>query len=132
MLRFCVHRVFLLSPANTSGERANLIYNPRARFDLARRLQKSESVPLGEIFSFLSGLYFRGKSTYSLFFGRPPKRIHPAYVITSSRGLVPAAQPLTLGELREFAGVSIDPADSRYRLPLVDSAKRLAVAAGTK
>jgi hypothetical protein len=127
---FAMHRVFILSPANSSGERANLIYNPRARFDLARRLQKGQRAPLGEIFSFLSGLYFRGKFTYAAFFGRPPGNLHPAYVITSNRGLIPATEPMSLEELRAFAEVPIDPAEGRYARPLASTARRLSAAAG--
>lgn len=127
-----MHRVFILSPANTGGERANLIYSPRARFDLARRLQKGETAPLGEIFSFLSGLYFRGKFMYSLFFGKPPRSMHPAYVITSSHGLLPATQAVSLKELRAFKAVPIDPAEPRYHRPLVRSAQTLAELAGTE
>jgi hypothetical protein len=127
-----MHRVFILSPANSSGERAKLIYNARARFDLARRLQKGQSAPLGEIFSFLSGLYFRGKFTYSLFFGRPPRDLHPAYVVTSNRGLMPATEPISLEQLRAFAEVPIDPAESRYRRPLASTASRLSAAAGSE
>ena len=44
----------------------------RADFDLAKRLRSSEGASLGEVFSFLSGLYFRGKFAYSTHFGRPP------------------------------------------------------------
>jgi hypothetical protein len=127
-----VYRVFILSPANTSGERAALIYNPRARFDLARRLRRGETVPVGEVFSFLSGLYFRGKLAYSLFFGRPPKKIHPAYVITSSSGLLPAAHPVSLKDLSAFGEVPIEPSEPRYRGPLLKSAKELASRAGSK
>ena len=54
-------RFFLLSPAHCGGERARLLFDPRARFDLARRLHAGPEPTLGEIFSFLSGLYFRGK-----------------------------------------------------------------------
>lgn len=121
-----MHRVFILSPANSSGERANLIYSPRARFELARRLQRGEQAPLGEVFSFLSGLYFRGKFAYSAFFGRPPKKLHPAYVITSNRGLLPATERISLEELLAFAEVPIDPREQKYRQPLVQSARRLA------
>jgi hypothetical protein len=131
-VRFRVHRVFILSPANASGERASLLYNPRARFDLACRLQRGETVPLGEVFSFLSGLYFRGKFTYSLFFGRPPKRVHSAYVITSSRGLLPAAQPVSLEDLRGFGAVPIEPNEPRYRDPLMQTAQELFVASRGK
>src|SRR5262245_17983875 len=58
-------RIFLLSPAHCGGERARLVLRDEARFDLARRLRTREGAPLGEVFSFLSGLYFRGKLAYA-------------------------------------------------------------------
>ena len=125
-----MHRIFILSPANSSGERARLIFNPRAGFDLARRLQRGEKAPIGEIFSFLSGLYFRGKYTYSKKFGRPPKGLTGAYVITSNRGLLDVEQPLTLEELAAFAEVPIDLKEPRYLKPLQTHARRLAKLAG--
>jgi len=54
-------RVFLLSPANLGGPRARMLMRGRADFYLARRLRKAGGVPLGEVFSFVSALYFRGK-----------------------------------------------------------------------
>jgi hypothetical protein len=54
------NRVFLLSPASCSGRRAAILLRNEAKFDLANRLRSSEGVTLGEVFSFLSGLYFRG------------------------------------------------------------------------
>src|SRR5262249_6229105 len=59
------HRVFLLSPASSSGERARLLRNQEARFELAHRLRQPGGVEIGEVFSFLSGLYFRGKLGYA-------------------------------------------------------------------
>ena len=49
-------RIFLLSPANAGGLRAKMILSDRAQFALAARLRR-EGLPLGEIFSFISGLY---------------------------------------------------------------------------
>ena len=121
-----MHRIFILSPANSSGERARLIFNPRAGFDLARRLQRREKAPIGEIFSFLSGLYFRGKYTYSKKFGRPPRGLTAAYVITSNRGLLGVEQALKLEELAAFAEVPIDLNEPRYLKPLQKHARRLA------
>ena len=54
-------RIFLLSPASSSGKRAALLFNDQADFDIASRVRTGEGAPLGEVFSFLSGLYFRGK-----------------------------------------------------------------------
>jgi hypothetical protein len=80
-------RIFLLSPANASGIRAQLILREQARFELAVRLRR-EGSPLGEVFSFISGLYFRGKLAYSRAFVAAPPAVGGAFVITSSRGLV--------------------------------------------
>ena len=59
------NRIFLLSPAYAGGERARMILSERAQFDLARRLRSRERATLGEVFAFLSGLYFRGKLAYA-------------------------------------------------------------------
>src|SRR5262245_29478027 len=45
-------RIFLLSPANTTGARAALVHNPGSKFALAQRLRAPRGVPLGEVFSF--------------------------------------------------------------------------------
>lgn len=127
-----MQRIFILSPANAGGERAKLIFNPRAGFDLARRLQRGEKAPIGDVFSFLSGLYFRGKYTYSKTFARAPKGLCGAYVITSNRGLLPVETLLTLDELRAFGNVAIDLKDPRYAEPLEANATELSMAAGTK
>jgi hypothetical protein len=118
-------RVFILSPANSGGERANLLFNPRAGFELARRLQRGARVPLAEIFSFLSGLYFRGKATYARHFGRPPENLKAAYVITSNQGLMPADEAIDIEQLRDFSSVEIDPREARYVRPLQRHAKKL-------
>src|SRR5438046_10261524 len=62
-LRSFPHRIFLLSPANASGLRGNLLLKDAVRSPLADRLRNG-GVPLGEIFTFISGLYFRGKLAY--------------------------------------------------------------------
>ena len=119
-------RVFLLSPANASGVRAQLVFNPRARFELAARLRSPEGAELGEIFSFLSGLYFRGKLAYARTFAAPPEGAPGVLIITSSEGLLPADEPVTLARLRRFARVRIDAAEARYRRPLARHARELA------
>ena len=112
-------RVFLLSPANCGGERAQLLFSSRAAFPLARRLRAAGGVPLGEVMSFVSGLYFRGKLTYAEAFGIP-------LVITPDAGLRPAEAPVTLSMLRASARVDIDAANPRYRRPLEQSARAVA------
>jgi hypothetical protein len=127
-----MRRLFILSPAKTSGERANLIYNPNARFSLACRLHSGEGVPLGEVFSFLSGLYFRGKLTYARAFARPSRGVPGILVITSYRGLLPVDHPVTLDEIRAFSDVPVDPKEPRFLEPLQRDAQLLARVIGPK
>jgi hypothetical protein len=129
-LRPKARRVFLLSPANASGIRARLILGEQARFELAVRLRESR-VPLGEVFSFISGLYFRGKLAYAHAFAEPPAAAPGILIITASRGLVPPETPLTLDELREIAEVPIHAGDPRYRGPLERDALHLAQQIGS-
>lgn len=96
--------------------------NPVAEFELARRLRNDE-LTIGEVFSFLSGLYFRGKLAYARKFAATGENI---FVITSNRGLVSPETALDLDELREFAAVPIDLAEPRYLRPIAASARDLA------
>jgi hypothetical protein len=116
-------RVFLLSPANCGGERAQLLFSPGARFDLARRLRTADGAQLGEVFSFLSGLYFRGKLAYAERFGVP-------LVITTNTGLRPADDRVTIETLRRAARVDIKAGNPRYRRPLLASARAVAATLG--
>jgi hypothetical protein len=79
-------RVFVLSPASCGGERAQFVFDEHARFDLARRLRTRDGAPLGEVMSFLSGLYFRGKLAYALRFACPPMGVPGVFVITPCQG----------------------------------------------
>ena len=123
------HRIFLLSPAHSGGERATLLLRPGAAFALARAVQSPAGAPLGEVFRFTSGLYFRGKLAYAEAFARPPRGVPGTLVITAGVGLVPPATAVTAGDLRAFARVPIDPRDPRYRLPLQRDVAALAEAA---
>lgn len=115
-------RTFLLSPAYAGGRRAQMLLSDRAQFGLAQRLRGGEPVSLGEVFTFLSGLYFRGKLAYANAFAPDFSRV---LVITPTRGLLPAATTVTLQDLREFAEVDIAAEDPRYRRPLERDLRRL-------
>jgi len=125
------HRIFLLSPASTGGKRAALLFNELAAFPLATRLRSGDGASIGEVFSFLSGLYFRGKLTYASRFARPPLGAGGTMVITSSRGLLAPETVVMLDDLREFAGVPIDSGEPRYAAPLASDASRLLERTGT-
>lgn len=122
-------RIFLLSPAHAGGERARLVLNEGAQFPLAVRLRR-EGAPIGEVFSFVSGLYFRGKMAYVEAFAGAPPGLPPALVIAAGRGLVQPETRVTLEDLREIAAVPVDLREPRYRMPLERDARVIAEAAG--
>jgi hypothetical protein len=118
-------RVFLLSPAIVTGKRAQVLTRHSATFDLAVRL-RAAGAPIGEVFSFMSGLYFRGKLTYAKAFSAPPSGLEGAYVITSAFGLVSPERVVTLDDLQAIADVPVDTEEPRYIEALSRDAKRLA------
>src|SRR5215469_15340678 len=120
------HRIFLLSPAYAGGERARMILSDRAELELARKLRCKHGVPIAEVFTFLSGLYFRGKIAYANAFARPAPGIPGVFVITPTRGLVDAKRRIRLDDLREFAAIDIHSEDPRYRTPIERDACLLA------
>ncbi len=119
-------RVFVLSPAYAGGERARMMMRDQAQFPLARRLRGPDLPTLGEVFTFLSGLYFRGKLAYARAFAAANAGTSAVLVITPNRGLLPADLPIGLPELRAFAEVDIDQDDPRYRQPLERDVRKLA------
>jgi len=74
--------------------------------------------PLGEVFAFMSSLYFRGKLAYANTFGR-------GYVIAPGRGLLPADLLIRVEDLRNMATVQVDEAEPAFREPLVRDATAL-------
>jgi hypothetical protein len=119
-------RIFLLSPAYAGGERARMILSNRAEFELARKLRDKRGAPIAEVFTFLSGLYFRGKIAYASAFARPAAGMPGVLVITPTRGLVDVRTRIRLDDLREFATVDIHKDDPRYRAPIERDAHVLA------
>lgn len=106
----------MLSPANLAGIRANYVLRDGAASDLAFRL-RSEGVSLGELFAFISGLYFRGKLAYANAFSEAIHEIPGSYVITATGCLIPPEAVVTFEQVREMASTNIDAADRRYREP---------------
>jgi hypothetical protein len=113
--------IFLLSPARCDGKRAKVLLNPKASFPLAVRLREPEGAPIGEVFAFLSGLYFRGKLAYAGAFG--PRS---SYVITTDRGLVNPNTRVTRSDLEAFACVDLADAGDEFLVPLNRDAERIA------
>lgn len=121
-------KIFLLSPARTDGRRAKALLSPAAEFPLAAQLRRREGAPLGEVFAFLSGLYFRGKLTYALSFASAELGIMPVRIITTSRGLLSPDHRVRARDLAAFAAVDLDVAVAAFQRPLVRDARRIASA----
>ncbi|HUC41349.1 MAG TPA: hypothetical protein VMR92_10975 [Gemmatimonadales bacterium] len=109
--------VFLLSPANCAGTRAQTLLKSQTS-PLTARLANG-GAPLGEVFAFMSSLYFRGKLAYATRFGH-------AYVIAPGRGLLPADVLIRIEDLRRMATVEVDEALPAFRDPLVRDATAIA------
>ena len=103
-----------------------MILSDRAEFELARRLRGKRGAPIAEVFTFLSGLYFRGKIAYATAFARPATGTPGVFVITPTRGLVDSGTRIHLDDLREFATVDIQGDDPRFRAPIERDARGLA------
>jgi hypothetical protein len=117
-------RVFLLSPANASGARARRLTAPESRLALAERL-RGPGVPLGELFSFISGLYFRGKLSYATRFAVAPTGAEGVHIITPSAGLLSPHAPVTMEQFREFRAQPVHAENQGYRMPLERDTRRL-------
>jgi len=107
-----------------------MVMSERATFDLAVRLRRREGVSIGEVFAFMSGLYFRGKLAYGRAFAQPPDPLSEitgagVFVITPTAGLRSVDTPVTIAALKAFADVDVAVDNPRYRRPLELSARAL-------
>jgi hypothetical protein len=121
--------VFLLSPARCDGRRARMLLNPQADFALAQRLRSDAGLPLGEAFSFMSGLYFRGKLGYARAFARGVigSGVH---VIAPGFGLLDPDHAVRVGDLERMGEVGVSPGSADYRDPLDRDVARIATSMG--
>src|SRR5260221_1049567 len=110
--------VLLLSPARLSGRRGQMILTPSAQFELERQLRSAHGAELGDVFSFVSGLYFRGKMTYARAFGHTDNGLPSALVMTAGGGICPLAERITLERLRGWAAVAIHEHNPHFTAPL--------------
>jgi hypothetical protein len=122
------HQIFLLSPANCSGKRAGFLLRKDARSALAQRLRSGPGATIGEVFTFMSGLYFRGKLAYASAFTNPPDGSVGGgiQVIVPGLGLRSPDVVIDLEGLLAIARIPVDPRDRRYTRPLRRDAARLA------
>jgi hypothetical protein len=109
--------VFLLSPANLLGIRAGYLLKENAKSDLASRL-RTAGAPLGELFSFVSGLYFRGKLAYARAFSSPSIGSPGPLVITAGSGLLSPETMISFQQVMDWTTTDIAAGQERYRHPL--------------
>jgi hypothetical protein len=114
--------VFLLSPANMSGTRAQQLISPRAKFAAAEAYRSPEGVMIAEAMAFMSALYFRGKITYALHFGG----IENTFVIAPGFGLVPPDWRITPERMKVLQKTPVDVRKASYSRPLKRDARTLA------
>ena len=88
---------------------------PGAASPLARRLRE-EGVPLGDVFSFLSGLYFRGKLEYARAFARARDARDGIHIITMTDGLVSPVARVSAEDLERYALCTEGPASATVKL----------------
>ena len=128
-------RIFLLSPANCGGRRAAQVMSPKAQSALAVTLRSDEGAPLGDLFSYMSGLYFRGKLTYARRFAQPLEPDNPVvgggiHIITTNAGLRGPDTRVTRAAVQAFGQGDIDADNASYRRPLEAGARALLAEVG--
>jgi len=84
------------------------------------------------VFSFLSGLYFRGKLAYARAFAQPPRGVPPALVISPAEGLRFPEEHVTAERLRAWAAVDVSEQNAAFVRPLVEHARALSGAGGPR
>jgi hypothetical protein len=101
-----------------------MLVRKEADFDLARKLRDGQA-SIGEVYSFISGLYFRGKLAYAERFAAAPEGIPPSLVIVPGAGLVPPETLVTLQQLAAISEIPVAEENRSFRDPLTASAQLL-------
>jgi hypothetical protein len=115
--------MFLLSPARCSGERASMLVRSKTAA-MAKQL-RGPGATVGDVFAWLSALYFRGKLTYARAFAR-----HGVYVMAPGRGLVAHDTVIYSDDLRAMGEVDIQ--SDAFVDPLRRDATALAASCGKR
>lgn len=114
--------LFLISPARSGGERAAQL--ARSQTAALGHALRAGTAPLGDVFAWLSALYFRGKLTYARRFAVPsPEGV---LVMAPGFGLCPPEVTLSADALREMGRIDVESA--AFVEPLRRDAERLAAA----
>lgn len=114
-----VRPIFLLSPARCGSERARQLIASK-RSELGARLHGHEA-QLGEVFAWLSALYFRGKLTYAQRFAAAA---HGVLIMAPGLGLRAPETRLSTAMLQAMGEVEVESAG--FVEPLVRDARLIA------
>lgn len=122
-----VPRVFLLSPARSGSRRA--VQLVQSESPLGQALRSEGGAALGDVFAYLSSLYFRGKLAYAGRFGSSSSSVPGTLVITPGHGLCRPSTRVRAQDLAAIAAIDVDAQNEAFVQPLVRDATRLLEAA---
>ncbi len=97
-----------------------------AALELGRTLRSAQGAPLGEVFAFVSSLYFRGKLTYAARFTNAALPVPGALVITPGHGLCRPSTRIRASDLAAIAQIEVDADNPHFVEPLRRDARLLA------
>ncbi len=106
-----------------------MLMREQAGFDLAVRVRRGAAT-IGEVYTFVSGLYFRGKMLYAEAFSVGPPGVPPVLVIVPGAGLIPPETVVTVEQLNAIAEIPVDEGNQIYRDALLRSSRLLDQYAG--
>jgi len=102
-----VPTLFLLSPARSGGPRATLLANSSGELGVRLRAGTAE---LGEVFAWLSALYFRGKLAYARAFANPSPGAASVLVMAPVLGLRSPETSIATHHLRAMGELEVESA----------------------
>ena len=100
-----VPTLFLLSPARSGGPRATQL--ARSSGALGEQL-RAGTAELGDVFAWLSALYFRGKLAYARAFADPSPGAPASLVMTTGLGLRPPETPISAAHLARCGAIEVE------------------------
>jgi len=118
--------MFLLSPARCGSERANQLV--AATGSVLGRQLRAQGAALGDVFSWLSALYFRGKLSYARRFGAAPGGLPGALIMAPGLGLRAPEALVSVAILRAMGEIEVE--SSAFVQPLVRDARLVAQRCG--
>ena len=96
--------LFLLSPARCGGVRAGQLARSPGELGSALR---AGGAPIGDVFAWLSALYFRGKLAYARAFAAPSPGLPGALVMAPGFGLIPPETLIRVADLEAMGTVEV-------------------------